>query len=689
MRRYLVLAVVALQGLGGACATAQPRIVVLSNRADFVSGGDALVEIEVPAGTDAASAAITLNGTPLPDVFAVRPDGRLVGLVEGLRDGPNDLRVTVGGVGASLTITNHPIGGPVFSGPQVQPWQCNTTAEPSLGPTTDAQCDAPTQVRFVYRTAAGAFAPFDPSAPSPSDMVTTKTSDGITVPYVVRIERGTLNRGIHEIAVLFDPSKPWTPWQPQPQWNHKVVMYFGWGTGQLYRQGILMPAPATDDEALSRGFLVVSSSMLSNGQHANFVTAAETAMMLKEHIIETYGPIRYTIGRGSSGGALLQHLIADSYPGILDGLLPTMDWEDSFSGAYREFADAGLLQLVFDSSDVDYSVAARGAIGGWGANNTHIYTIESGRLPDYNRPDDGTECAGAASYDADSNQSGVRCTFQDFMVGVLGVGDAGTAPMVYDNVGVQYGLVALESGAITPQQFVDVNVRAGGWDLDGRWQPQRSAMDSATAALLHRTGQITYGREMASVAELAVRSTNNNDYHYPFRTYVTRNRLVATNGHADNHVYWTSPPDTLSALGAMDRWLAAVEADSSSDALALKIVRDRPADLVPACWIDGVRTTDASRCDAAYPYFREPRTAAGDRPTVYTMKCSLKPLRRNDYPVEFTDLQWDALRSAFPTGVCDYTKPPVGFQQNIPWLTYTDGPGGRPLGDAPVSRPSP
>mgnify|MGYP003694656265 CR=1 FL=1 len=34
---------------------------------------------------------------------------------------------------------------------------------------------------------------------------------GVTVPYIVRVERGTLNRGIYDIAVLFDPTKPaWT-----------------------------------------------------------------------------------------------------------------------------------------------------------------------------------------------------------------------------------------------------------------------------------------------------------------------------------------------------------------------------------------------------------------------------------------------------------------------------------------------
>jgi hypothetical protein len=685
-RVLLVLLVTAGTACLGVDSVRDLQVVVLSNRADLVSGGDALVEIGLPAGSDATAITVELNGASVPETFALRPDGRMLGLVEGLREGPNELRITLERRQAALTITNHPIGGPVFSGPQVTPWDCNTTAEPSLGPAIDTQCNAPTQFRYVYRTSAGEFAPFDRAAPYPDDIVSTTTSEGVVVPYIVRIERGTLNRGIHEIAVLFEPGRSWAPWEPQPQWNRKLVIHFGWGTGQVYRQGIPMPAPATDHEALSRGYLVVSSSMLSNGQHSNFVTAAETAMMLKEHVIDTYGPVRYTIGRGASGGALLQHLIADNYPGLLDGLLPLMDWEDSMSGAYREFADAGLLLRAFESSALAYPDAARTAIGGWGAGNTRIYTIESRRLPDYNRPDDGTDCAGAASYDSVANPTGVRCTFQDFMVGVLGRSPEGVAPSVYDNVGVQYGLVALEAGDITSEQFVDINVRVGGWDIDGRWQPERSAMDTATAALLHRSGQVTYGRESARVAELVVRTTNNNDYHYPFRTYVQRHRLSAANGNADNHAYWTAPPDTLSALDAMDRWLTAVAADPSNDSLAMKIVRNRPADLAPSCWIDGVRVTDEAQCDEVYRYFREPRTAAGDQPTIYTIKCALKHLRREKYAVTFTDPQWDTLARTFPTGVCDYTRPPVGFQANLPWLTYAEGPGGRPLGPAPVFR---
>ena len=50
--------------------------------------------------------------------------------------------------------------------------------------------------------------------------------------------------------------------------------------------------------------------------------------------------------------------------------------------------------------------------------------------------------------------------------------------------------------------------------------------------------------------------------------------------------------------------------------------------------------------------------------------------------------RWSAtLQGAFPDGVCDFSKPGVGFQPNVPWLDYTNGPGGQPLGSPPATLP--
>lgn len=682
-----VAAVVGVLASAGTSAQAgRAEILVLSTRADLVTGGDALVEVRPPAGVSPLAMRVSVDDRNVTPAFAVRIDGRYLGLVTGLRDGHNTVIVTVDGrERGRLRVTSHPNGGPVFSGPQLLPWECTTTDEPSLGPAVDAQCNAPTRFRFVYRTTTGRFQPWNPATPVPADAATLAASDGAMRPYVVRVERGTMNRGIHEVAVLFDPARRWTPWNPQPEWSRKLLLKYGGGTGQVYRQG--NPVSVLDDDALRRGFVVASSSMLVNGLHANFVTAAETSLMLKEHVVETYGELRYTIGEGGSGGALLQYLIADAYPGILDGLRPTQDWEDSVSGAYREFVDSAVVMQAIESSRLTYTPEDRAAIGGWGGTNVTVFNTESRRVVDYIRPDDGTNCAGVESHDAATNPNGVRCTFQDFLVNVIGRGPDGVAVPLHDNVGVQYGLLALREGRITPAQFVDLNVRVGGFDRDGRWTPARNRLRADMAATLYRTGQILQGRGLASVPILAIRGTNNDDYHYPYRTVVNRSRLVAANGHADNHVYWIAPPNGSGAntLEAMDRWLSAIEADRAAAPRAVKVVRNRPADVSSACWIDGTRTTDLVRCDRAYPYEREPRTTAGDGPTISTMKCQLKPIDRDDYPVRFTDEEWSQLERAFPEGVCDFAKPGVGAQPTVEWLSYSGGPGGVPLGAAPRS----
>src|SRR5215510_6478487 len=181
-----------IAGMAAACtiglASANPpeqandnltEIRILSNRADLISGGDALVEIVLPAKAKAkpGDVRVDVDGRDVTSAFAVRADGRFYGLVSGLVDGENALRAKVpNGPGARITVTNHPIGGPIISGDQVQPWVCSTTTvSPSLGPAIDEQCNAPTQYRYMYRTTTGQFQNYDPNGPPPANLANTTT----------------------------------------------------------------------------------------------------------------------------------------------------------------------------------------------------------------------------------------------------------------------------------------------------------------------------------------------------------------------------------------------------------------------------------------------------------------------------------------------------------------------------------
>ena len=168
------------------------------------------------------------------------------------------------------------------------------------------------------------------------------------MPYIVRVERGTINRGIYDIAVLFNPTAPaWTALAPQAQWNGKVVYSYGASTGQP-RQQFRTEQNWADDTALARGFMTVDHSLTDSLFNSNRTLAAETTMMMKEHIADNYGEIRYTMGNGCSGGSIGQNTVSSIYPGLLDGIQPSCDFPDSITTGI-EVTDCVLLVNVYNN----------------------------------------------------------------------------------------------------------------------------------------------------------------------------------------------------------------------------------------------------------------------------------------------------------------------------------------------------
>jgi hypothetical protein len=701
----LTLALAALP-LAARAASGSPGIRVLSNRADLISGGDALVEVTTPR--HAREVRVWVNGRDITRSFKWRSGGRLLGLVGGLRVGSNDVVARVvdeRGPAARLTITNHRVQGPLIAGAQVQPWIC-ATEQNGLGPAIDEACSAPTRYEFFYKSSAtGQFLPYDPEDP-PGDVAETTTDQGRTVPYVVRRERGVIDRGIYDIAVLFDPGKPWDPIAPQPGWNGKVL----WPFGGDCQPNHVQPAPGgttvLDDRALSRGFAVASSGLNILGRNCNDVVSAEAMMMVKERLSDQYGPVRYTIGAGCSGGSMQVHWLAANYPGLLDGILPSCSYPDIWD-TLQEAEDCSLLNRQFAQHAAQWTSTSQTAVTGH-ADPSVCLAWAPANNSGYDRiwldPDNGPACLGQRTvgetppwvYNAQTNPTGERCTLPDYQVALLGTRpDDGFANRPYDNVGVQYGLEALQSGDVSPQQFVDLNASIGGYDIDWNWQPQRSQADPGALRNAYRGGRITYGRELAKVPIIDLRGTANvANIHTDVHSYITRARLDEANGRHDNHVIWTTtapipgePSAASEAFLLMDRWLAAIEADDRPMPLELKVLRHKPADAVDACWIASQKVTDRRQCDQAFPHYALPRIAAGGPLANDIIKCSLKPLRRSDYNAEFTDDQWQRLQATFSQGVCDYRRPGVDQHPSIPWLTYESGPGGQPLGEPPASRP--
>jgi len=683
-----------------ACAEAL-SIRVMSNRADLISGGDALVQVD---GADSGVLSARLGDRDVTGAFARRPDGRVQALITGLADGPNLLTVRdANGGGAQLTITNHPIGGPVLAGPQTQPWICHNE-DYGLGKPTDRQCNTPPVVAYRYKDAAtGVFLAYDPSSPpAPSQVASTTTDQGKVVPYVVRIERGVVDRGVYELAVLADPRKPWSPFDPaaQPGWNHKLYWAFGGDCNPDHAQDDASGANA--DKVVARGFLSGVASNTNLGSDCNSVVSAETLMMIKEHIAETYGAIRYTMSEGASGGAMQQNWITSDYPGLLDGIQPAASYPDVWE-TLQEAEDCHLLDRVFDSGSGAWTPEKQHAVTGYALVTTCRSAWDAPNVGYAQRwldPTNASACSlpAEAVYDPQTNPDGVRCTLPDYMVSIFGRRSSDDfANRPYDNVGVQYGLHALLSGVISPEEFVSLNEQVGGLDIDWRIVPARSVADRAALEVAYRGGLVSSLREQRTVPVIDSRGADNYEIHTDFHSYVQRARLDKANGDHANQIIWTGEPPlvndpeaTAESIRLLDRWLARIEADRSDAPLAEKVRRNKPRDAVDACWIAARRVTDPSLCRAAFPYFSDPRVAAGGPWTDDVLKCRLRPLDRSEYyGVSFSDDQWRRLQAAFPDGVCDYRRPGVAEQPSLPWMTFADGPGGRPLGDPPRSEPLP
>jgi hypothetical protein len=781
-------------------ASTPVTIQTLSNRADLVSGGSALVEIKLPASASVKKLKVDLDGTDLTSSFATLASGRTLGVVSGLKIGTNNLNATSTDnsfPGARLVITNYPIGGPVLLSAQTTPWICatpvpvaqsgNTPASNASGLSTnavDAQCNIATEYKLYYRTqtaktvTAGdggcSFVLPDPSptiaVPNPTtpansclqpyvtgttpanSVASTTTTTGLIVPYIVRVERGTVNRGIYDIAVLFNPTQtaPWTPVAPQPQWNGKVVYSFGASTGQPRLQ-FRTEQNWADDNALSRGFMVVDNSLTDSLYNSNRILVAETLMMMKQHIVDNYGEIRYTMGNGCSGGSIQQNTIASTFPGLLDGIQPSCDFSDSITTGIEvtdcvllvnTYVDpawtalmAGLTQAQINAKKTAINghldqTACHGWNNSFGFNNkpgnfgaTLVINQTTGAIGPAGALQNNCKLPAALVYDPATNPTGTRCGDADLSAAVWGT-TAGIAPgstralSTNDNVGVQYGLNALLAAAIAPEEFVTLNEKIGGVDADSNRTAARSTADLAALDIAYKSGIVSSGKNLGKLPIIDSRGWDENaitglGIHLIWRSFAERARIDASNGgNHGNQVMWRYgtglTPGTAAQIAAvttqsfltMDTWLSSLLTSAPKATLndvrtQAQVVAAKPAGAVDLCYLTGdtnfaTEIFDQTVCDADARLAKHssPHQVAGGPLTEHILKCQLKPLVASDYTgITFTAAQLARLNAVFPTGVCDWSKPGVSEQDPISPQTYKAGPGGVPLPPAPQSNP--
>ncbi len=627
-------------------ATAPFAIEVLSSPPDLVSGDDARVAIDVPKRVPIKKVTVTVNGQNVTSAFAEDPpgSGRLEGVVTGLPIGDSQLEVRSNGKGngrpaASMTLTNHPITGPMFSGPQQQPFACSTSSHrgnAELGPVTDpSNCTIDTVVSFKYRTTGGGWATYDPAGARPADMATTTTMDGDTVDYIVRWERGTINRFIYSIAVL-SPNDQTVDAPDLSAWNDRLIYHFQGGVAIGHYQGNPSGSRMLYDHGLSLGYAVVYSTGTKTGEHYNLELGGETAIMVKDRFVSAYDDPDYTVGVGGSGGGIQQYVYGQNHKGLLDAGVPQYSYPDMITQSIH-IGDCELLERWFDlnvlagdSKWKDWDL--RSAIEG--LNASALVPNAAAQLQPYLDPG-ATECMnawrglsplvfnplfGTAPGISPTDQVTTEWTHFADAINIYGTADDGFAARTWDNVGVQYGLKPLLDGAITVDEFLRLNAMAGGWKNEpdmvqegcpffgpctletiDLWSVRNQTFDIADPfAIAPRTeadpgaieaayesGLVNHGDIDIPMIDWRNYLERELDMHNSHQSFAARQRLLDWDGDASNQVIWFTDVElggprfdqTPMAFAVIDEWMRNIEANPDGG-----VAGNKPAAAVDSCF---------------------------------------------------------------------------------------------------------
>jgi hypothetical protein len=513
-----------------------------------------------------------------------------------------------------------------------------------------------------------------------------------------------MDRGIYQNAVLFDPTSdpPPTPFTPPKGWNKRLLAQHGSGCpGGWYIQGAAQGVnilTGTNLTRLSEGWGIFINTLQHPANSCNALVAGEATMMGKEHFIETFGVPLYTISTGGSGGAITSEGVGNAFPWLVRRHSPFsgVPGHAVHSDERRGRSSAGAL-LHRDQSRRDSPSAQQVEVSGYrGQQAWYDAANQSGRIdpvpgrvdiPGYSSAVWSSAVPAALRYDPVTNRGGARPTMFDWVRNVYGRDPVtGFGLRTFDNVGVQYGLGALNSGAITTTQFLDLNERIGGVDQDFNYIASRAVGDAGAIKRTYQAGLNMDGSGgLRDIPVFDMGSYNDTSgYHYQWYRFAIRERLRAANGDVGNHVMWrgSSVPQPK-AWQLLNMWVTAIKNDHSAIPEHQKVIKNRPPVLVDGCWpstsqfVAEPQTLSSlpnTTCNTVYPSWTNPRYVAGGPITADRYKCQLKPINLADYTVTFAPAEIARLNTIFPAGVCDWSKPGVNQTGVVTWPSFGPSP---------------
>lgn len=667
---------------------------VVSSAPEWVSGGDARVAVSGSSSL-LGEAQLRLNGETVDlSGFELR-DGALEGVIDGLEEGDNTLLVRHPDHGtlARLTLTNHPVEGPMFSGPHQYPFVCTTVSELGKQPLVDTDgdegfpvyddndqqiglsrdCGIEPYTEYWYRTTGDEYKPLPEGASRPADMATTTLMDGREVDFVVRWERGTINRFIYSIAMLAEAGEEEGSLDTG-LWNGRLMYRFQGGVGIGHTQGSMdYNRRALQPDVLGQGYAIIYSTGTRMSEHYNMQVGGETALMVKERFVEEYGEPLYTVGLGASGGAIQQYVYAQNHPGLIDAAIPVQSYPDMVTQTIH-IGDCELLEHYMDVTDQGNEKWQTTTNRTWlvGLNATDAVPdplYDAKQLLGYGGAPGSTECVeswrgltpltmnpyyGQADNQDQMQPPGLMATVNwshyDDLRNIYGVDGDGYPNTLFDNVGVQYGLQALLDGNITEEEFLALNEQVGGWkdqkdmvqegfpflyseedvmgdpSLFDPWSRRNMTLSEDPAVPAPRTegslaamngaytsGMVFHG-ESGGIPIIDWRPylEHELDMHNVHQSFVVRQRMEDFAGHADNQVIWFTD--------------ARPEEDFSHVPMALEVIED---------WMANIRANPD-------------QSVAANRPALARDSC----FATDGTLIARGDDVWDGALDDAPAGAC-------------------------------------
>jgi Tannase-like family of unknown function (DUF6351) len=627
----------------------QLRLRVVSSPPELVSGGDARVEVTVPASVPFSAVELTLNGSDVSSVFGPDPEGghQLEGVVTGLPDGASTLRAWVPGPGnaapdrVELRLVNHPLEGPMFSGPRQEIFLCATSgnaANAALPPIAPSEtCSTATLTGFFYRSATG-WSPYTPGS-SPGDALPVPPYGS---PFVVLWERGVINRFIYSLAIPVPPPATVDDPLDLSRWNDAVIYKFQGGVGIGHYQGNPSRSEMLYEPGLAKGYAIAYSTGTRTSTHYNLELGGETAIMVKDRFVSAYAEPEYTVGVGGSGGAIQQYVYGQNHPGLIDAGIPQYSYPDMVTQTIH-VGDCELLERWMDQEVIANSTSmwrtwsSRRLLEG--LNSSDVVPNPYAAVMPYMPTPGSSECIngwrglsplalnphfGTAPGITPAQQAAVEWTHWGDLVNIYGEDADGFARSPWDNRGVQYGLGALQDGHMAPDEFLDLNANAGAWkeakdmvqegcpflpvppslcptigidvwsarnmrlspDGGATPAPRREGNREAQHAA-YRSGMVFRGKIDIPLIDWRHYLEPFLDMHNSHQSFAARQRMLNFDGDASNQVVWFTDArpagpefdQTPMALDVIDEWMANMAAHPDRS-----VAENKPAGAVDRCF---------------------------------------------------------------------------------------------------------